>query len=257
MTQLIVNGQILHETPSLVLFDKDGTLVDIHHYWVSMILHRASLITERLFIENDIKKQVQKALISAMGVDQDTARMKPEGPVGIKPRPYIVDVAVETVKEFGILSDAVSMEAMFKEIDQLTAKDMSPLLKCLPGVVDLLKQLKKHGVPAAIVTTDITERACKAMEALSLSDYFIDIVGGDAVSNTKPSPDLAEYVISTYNCVPEKVVVVGDHPVDIEMGLAAGVRTNIGVLTGLSNSDAFNHLSCVIAEDLTKVQVRK
>jgi len=257
MTQFIVNGETLIESPSLVLFDKDGTLIDIHHYWVSMIQLRAHLLSERLFIGSDIREQVNKALISAMGVDQDTARMKPEGPVGVKPRPYIVDVAVHTVREFGASSDSVSMEALFKEIDQLTAKDMSPFLKCLPGVVDLLGQLKNHGIPAAIVTTDITERACKSMETLGLSDYFIDIVGGDAVANTKPSPDLAEYVISNHKFVADNAVVVGDHPVDIEMGMAAGVRTNIGVLTGLSDLVAFNHLKCTTIEDLTMVQLRR
>jgi phosphoglycolate phosphatase len=256
MTQLIVNDQVLLESPGLILFDKDGTLLDIHHYWVSMIRLRADLISECLFNGNEVRAKVKKALISAMGVDQETERMKPEGPVGVKPRPYIVDVAVQIVREFGASSDVVTMEATFKEIDQSTARNMLPLLKCLPGVVGLLDQLKKHGVPAAIVTTDITERACKAMETLGLSDYFIDIVGGDAVAKTKPSPDLAEYVILNNKLLADNVVVIGDHPVDIEMGLATGVRINIGVLTGLSDSAAFNNLDCATVQDLTMVQVR-
>ena len=256
MTQLIANDHVLLESPDLVLFDKDGTLVDIHYYWVSMIKLRANLIAESLFDDKGIKEKVKKALISVMGVNQETECMKPDGPVGVKPRPYIVDVAVQTINEFGEMTDAASMELMFKKIDQATASNMLPLLSVLPGVVDLLDKLKKHDIPVAIVTTDITERTTKAMKALGLESYFIDIVGGDRVKNTKPSPDLAEYVISNNKLTPDNVVVIGDHPVDIEMGIATGVRTNIGVLTGLSDSAAFDHLDCTTVKDLTMVQVK-
>jgi len=256
MTQLIANDQVLLESPELVLFDKDGTLVDIHHYWVSMIRLRADLISQRLFSGEEVRENVNQSLISAMGVNLETGRMMPEGPVGVKPRSEIVNVAVQAVNLLGAKTDALSMESMFKEIDQSSATNMRPLLKILPGVVDILDSLSKQGIPVAIVTTDLTERAEKAMDAIGLLHFFIDIVGGDAVKKTKPFPDLAEYVISKHNCSPDNVVVIGDHPVDIQMGQTAGVRTNIGVLTGLSDSAAFNHLDCTTVQDLTKIQVK-
>ena len=37
-----------------VIFDKDGTLIDIHHYWVSIIKIRASLIANKWFKKNFI-----------------------------------------------------------------------------------------------------------------------------------------------------------------------------------------------------------
>ena len=256
MIQLIVNNEVMVDSPSLVLFDKDGTLIDIHYYWVSMIRLRADLISQRLFTREDNQTKVKTALISAMGVDQEVNRMKPEGPVGVKPRPEIVEVVVRTIRKHGVMTDSDSIELMFKEIDQTTAIDMKPLVKVLPGVVGLLDQLKLHNVPMAIVTTDITERANKAMETLGLSDYFIDIVGGDLVDKTKPYPDLAEFVISQSKMFNNNVVVIGDHPVDVEMGLTAGISANIGVLTGLSDADAFHHLDCTTVLNLTKIEVR-
>ena len=256
MSRLIVDNQVLVDSPSLVLFDKDGTLVDIHHYWVSMIRLRADLISQRLCSNEEQLTQIKSALISAMGVDQETIRMKPEGPVGVKPRPEIVDVVVQTCRERGVITDSSSIESMFKEVDETTSIDMKPLVKILPGVVDLLDQLRSHNIPAAIVTTDITERAKKAMGTVGLSRYFIDIVGGDIVEKTKPHSDLAEYVLSKSTVFNKNVVVIGDHPVDVEMGLAAGISTNIGVLTGLSDAAAFHHLDCTTVRDLTKVVVR-
>jgi len=256
MSLLVVDNKVLVDSPSLVLFDKDGTLVDIHHYWVSMIRLRADLISQRLFAREEIRPPVKAALESAMGVDQETNRMKFEGPVGVKPRPEIVDVVVRASREYGAITDSNSIESMFKEVDETTSIDMKPLVKILPGVVDLLDQLRSHNIPAAIVTTDITERAKKAMGTVGLSRYFIDIVGGDIVEKTKPHSDLAEYVLSKSTVFNKNVVVIGDHPVDVEMGLAAGISTNIGVLTGLSDAAAFHHLDCTTVRDLTKVVVR-
>ena len=42
------SGLLVLEKPEAVFFDKDGTLIDIHHYWGSMIKIRADLICERL-----------------------------------------------------------------------------------------------------------------------------------------------------------------------------------------------------------------
>lgn len=256
MSELLVNGVTALNDPELILFDKDGTLIDIHHYWASMIRIRSELIVDRLFSCSSKRQVVKYDLIDAMGVDQARSRMKPEGPVGVKPRPFIVEVATQTVRMHGANIDILGMEELFKEVDAETAKDLSPLLRLLPGAIDLLDQCRRCAIPVAIVSTDITERACKAMEALNIDHYFVDIVGGDCVKNTKPAPDLAEWVLDKRQPARDKVVVIGDHPVDIRMGIAAGISANVGVLTGLSDVHAFEGLDCLIAADLTAVEVR-
>ena len=68
--------------------------------------------------------------------------------------------------------------------------------------------------------------------------FKVAIIGGDDVKNTKPSPDLALAVIEKCNVDKSKTIVIGDHPVDVQMGIAAKMGYNIGVLTGLSNANA-------------------
>ncbi|MFZ3018231.1 MAG: HAD hydrolase-like protein [Gallionella sp.] len=256
MTTLYANGVILLECPEMVLLDKDGTIIDIHHYWTSMIRLRARLIVEQWFKGRADADEVERSLIDAMGVDISSGRMKPEGPVGVKPRPFIVGVAAAAVRQAGVVMDDVRMEALFAEIDRRTAADLLPLLRLLPGVKDFLEALHARRVAAAVVSTDITSRAASAMQVLGIAHYFSAIIGGDAVAHTKPAPDLAQAALTFGGCNPTRAVVIGDHPVDIQMGHNANCAANIAVLTGLSDAAAFTGLGCTLVDDLTCVTVR-
>ena len=53
MTDLFVNDECVLEDVELILLDKDGTIIDIHHYWGSMLKERAQLIVNRWFSDSD------------------------------------------------------------------------------------------------------------------------------------------------------------------------------------------------------------
>jgi len=256
MNSLYVNGTKMIDDPELVLFDKDGTIIDIHHYWTSMIGIRADFISDRWFSKIKQQDNIKERLKSAMGVDIKTGRIKQDGPVGIKPRPYIVNVATNVVADAGISIGNDAMEKLFSDVDMYTSSNMKPLLKLLPGVLNLLKSLQCCGVNAAVVSTDITSRALKAMQELGIDKYFCSVKGGDSVCNTKPAADLANLVVKEGRFSTEKTAVIGDHPVDIQMGINAGITTNIGVLTGLSSDAAFENMKCEIVTNLKSVHIR-
>jgi phosphoglycolate phosphatase len=94
------------------------------------------------------------------------------------------------------------------------------------------------------------------MTVLKLDKYFQSIIGGDAAQNTKPAADLAEIALRNGNYSKEKVVVIGDHPVDIQMGLNSGIQNNIGILTGLSSREMFEPYGCVIAHNFDEIEIR-
>ncbi len=255
MTSLVCAGRIILVEPQLVLFDKDGTLIDIHHYWASMIRLRARHLREVLFPSRADGEAAQAHIESAMGIDHASGRMRPEGPVGVKPRPFNVEVTRIALRDVGVEASADRIESLFAEVDTATGDDLLPLLKLLPGVPALLAALDQSNVAMGIVSTDITARAKKAMEVLGLSRYFRFVLGGDAVARSKPAPDLVEAALGAGAYRRERTVVVGDHPVDIQMGCSVGVGANIGVLTGLSGEQAFAGLDCIVAPDLTFLSI--
>ena len=256
MIQLFVDNRPFVENPELILLDKDGTLIDIHHYWSSMIQIRSRTICERWLEGVENRTSIENHLADSMGVELETGRMKPEGPVGVKPRSFIVNVAVNVLRDAGIAIKHTAMESLFQDVDQATAKDMLPLLRLLPGVTEFLERARECDVDLAVVSTDITERVNKSMEALGIDGYFKTTLGGDAVENPKPAPDLVDVVLQQGHYSKTKVVIIGDHPVDIQMGINAGIEKNIGVLTGLTKSEGFQPYPCTVIEDLSSLELR-
>ena len=254
MTVFSADGKPLLRDPKLFLFDKDGTLIDVHHYWASMVRIRADFIVRAWGREAGDSTDLAETMIRCMGVGDD-GRMMPEGPVGVKPRPFIVRLVADELSQRGQHRTPEVVERLFQEVDAHTAREMAPLLRVLPGVEDFLQLIRETSSLSAIVTTDKTDRAEKAMETLGLTKYFDLIIGGDAVTHAKPSPDLALKAMEVLDRSKAKTIVVGDHPVDIHMGVGAGVAQNIGVLTGLSDRTAFSGLSCQVVESFKSLKL--
>jgi len=104
-----------------------------------------------------------------------------------------------------------------------------------PGVRDTLERLR--GRPIATFTTRRREVARTMLRTAGLETFFFAIVGGDEVVRQKPHPDLALHVARILNAPPSECVVVGDAPVDIEAGNAAGMRT-VAALYGYGTTEA-------------------
>ena len=253
MSSLFASGVCVLEEPQAILFDKDGTLIDVHHYWSSMVRLRAEIATSRWDETLSGQPDFIPRFMEALGVDLRTGRMKPEGPVGVKARPQVVAIATAVLTGHGIATSAVEVEKVFQEADVQSAENMAPLLIILPGVEKFLVEACKRNIKLEIVSTDITARVCKSMDTLGLTSYFNGLFGGDSVARTKPAPDLANKVIALGGYDPRRVAVIGDHPVDIKMGLAADINCNIGVLTGLSSAADFGTQASVIVKDFTEL----
>jgi len=222
-------------TKKLIVFDKDGTLIDIHRYWGRMIEVRSLLISNLCESQPD-KIATYTWLIDLMGFDLEKAKLKPEGPVGIKPRKYIVDLVSELICQRKLNLSAEDIEETFLLVDEFSQKNIKSYIEVLPGVEGTLARLSGRGVYLAVATTDLSKRAKIGLQAGNIGWYFDAIVGGDQVDKPKPSPDMLIKLMDRFNVLPTETVMVGDAVVDHEMAKAAGVDF-IGVKTGLIEPD--------------------
>ncbi|MBU0591897.1 MAG: HAD family hydrolase [archaeon] len=250
MSNISINGKPLDDV-DLFIFDKDGTLVDIHHYWCAMIRMRSEYLSEK-YANGDI--DVRNDLMNSMGIDLGLNKMKPEGPVGLRPRTFIIETAYKTLLKYSKV-DKQDVADAFDYVDELSKKRIDEIVKPLPAVPQILIKLRKNGIKMAIATTDITKRAELVLSVLGIAEYFEIIAGADLVKKSKPSRDLVDYITDktgTENC---RVIVVGDSMVDLDMAKNAGTKF-LGVRTGLYN-DEFIKKSEILVDDLTCIEVGK
>ena len=103
--------------------------------------------------------------------------------------------------------------------------------KPFPGAAELLDALRGRGALLAIASSRSSFTLAPMLRDMSLAGAFGAVVCGDDVKRPKPAPDAVLAILRRLDVPPSGALVVGDMPVDVEMGRAAGVRT-CGVLWG-------------------------
>ncbi|OGC04146.1 hypothetical protein A2276_05995 [candidate division WOR-1 bacterium RIFOXYA12_FULL_43_27] len=250
VVDLKINDNII-ENINLVIFDRDGTLIDLYHYWSQMIAKRAELICNRFKLNEEDKT----ALMFAMGVDVKAGQLRSEGPVGIKKREIVMQAAVDQLAVWGIIDAGLVCFEIFKEVDQWSTDMLGELIKPLPGAKELIDVLLSRDCKIAIATTDREERAKISMDFLALTDKLDYIVGADSVKKSKPAPDMINLILKELKADKLAAVMVGDAETDIQMGNNAGLKACIAVCTGISSRSRLAELTELVVEDISKILV--
>jgi phosphoglycolate phosphatase-like HAD superfamily hydrolase len=95
----------------------------------------------------------------------------------------------------------------------------------IDGIVDVLDDLQRAGVVAAICTYNSTRNANTVLSRNGLARYFSLVVGRDLVPDkTKPDPAHGKYILDKLGISKESACMTGDHPFDIDMAVALGIK---------------------------------
>jgi kojibiose phosphorylase len=101
-------------------------------------------------------------------------------------------------------------------IQNISPKDV------LPGVVDLLDELRKAGIKIAIGSA--SKNAHTVVEKLGIASKIDAIADGYSVQNPKPAPDLFLHAAKLLGLQAANSVVVEDAAAGVEAALAAGMQ---------------------------------
>lgn len=129
-------------------------------------------------------------------------------------------------------------DAMAKDKNDIYVKMLEELTPdcILPGIADLLKELKDNDVKTAICSA--SENTNKILEKLNLRETFDVVVIGNDVTKAKPHPEGVNIAIERLGVKPQESVLVEDAFAGIEAGIAAGTKTmGIGDKLMLHNAD--------------------
>ncbi|NTU63294.1 MAG: HAD family hydrolase [Chloroflexi bacterium] len=251
MIDLAVNSRIIHDV-GLVIFDKDGTLIELYTYWAQMVALRAKIICETL----GLSTEHQAGLRWALGVDEESGRLRPEGPVGLKKREIVLKAATDYLDGIGLRDTLPLCEKAFDRADEISTGSLRQFIRPIQGAVSLMGALHDRGCRVALATVDVGRRARLAMEFMGVSDTLDLIVGGEEVARGKPDPEMIHIILDRLGIGSSKAVMVGDALSDVQMGINAGLKASIGVLTGFATAEQLRTLTSFIARDVSVITVR-
>ena len=180
-----------------LLFDLDGTLVDSRADLINSVnlmlaeLGRETLPDARVlkFVGEGARSLVERALRA----DQNGA-----------PPGHDVDHALEVFRRH-YSEHLLDQTRVYPEVEQTLAR--------------------LDHIPKAVVTNKPYEFTTPLLEGVGLSSYFEVIIGGDCLSERKPSPLMLFEAARRCGVHSSECLMVGDSRVDVEAGRAANMKT--------------------------------
>ena len=177
-----------------VLFDMDGTLIDTEKYY-------------RVFWPKAM------AEFGYHMTDEQVLSMRSLG------RPF----APARLKEwFGEELDYYAVRV--RRTEMMEAQLDIDGIQLKPGAVEILEELRRRGILAAVATATPPERTEKYLGLTGIRPYFSKIISATQVKEGKPSPDIYLYACEQLGLAPEECMAVEDAPNGILAAYRAGLR---------------------------------
>ena len=224
----------------LIVFDKDGTLIDFHGMWGEWAIQLGR------DLDRETGRSISATLLERYGVDVRTKRTLAHGLLAATPMPRIREVTVAIVEAEGV----APAEAERAVAASWRAPDPVELAKPLADLPALLEGLRgdRDGRRIAVATTDDRTPTLRTVAALGIGGLIDALVCADDGIPVKPAPDMVLHLCAKLGVAPARTAVIGDSPSDLRMGRSAGATLVVGVLSGVGRRDELEPLADVIIE---------
>ncbi|HDY7997037.1 TPA: phosphoglycolate phosphatase [Vibrio vulnificus] len=133
------------------------------------------------------------------------------------------------------LSDELRAQAreLFDDFYQQTGHKLSHLY---PTVKETLKALHQAGFTLALVTNKPSKFVPDVLQQHGITDYFVDVLGGDSFPEKKPNPIALNWLMEKHQIQPTEMLMVGDSKNDILAAKNAGCAS-FGLTYGYNHGE--------------------
>lgn len=110
--------------------------------------------------------------------------------------------------------------------------------KLIPGIPELLIDLKQAGKTLAVATSKPTVYSITILEHFGIDQPFDEIIGSNLDGTRINKDEIIRHVLSLFDVTPDQAVMIGDRKHDI-LGAKANRMESIGVLFGYGSTEEF------------------
>jgi phosphoglycolate phosphatase-like HAD superfamily hydrolase len=227
----------------LLIFDKDGTLIEFHLMWGAWVEELA----DRLEAASGLA--LREGLYPLLGVDRATGLVHAHGLLAATPMSRIREVVQAHLEESGAGPSAAAAAVA----SAWHAPDPVALAQPVTDLRSLLGGLRRRVATFAVATSDDRRPTERTLEALGVAAEFAQLVCADDGVRNKPAPDPVLHLCGSLGIPPSRTAVVGDSPADLLMARGAGVARAIGVLTGVGDRASLEPLADVVLGSIAEL----
>ncbi|UQZ35708.1 haloacid dehalogenase [Paenibacillus sp. PK3_47] len=216
-----------------ILFDKDGTLLDLIStwgIWAELILR--GLETELALTGAAPAVPLAKVMGTKHNPDGKLISYDPSGPL-----------AMATAEEtYGILAwqlyaAGVPWNEALPKVQHISREAMNELRSRrqavpLPGLLPFLRQCAAAGLKLGVVTSDGAKTTAEHLDWMGIGSFFQTVVTRDRVTAGKPAPEMAETACRELDLAPGNTIIIGDSNADMQLGKGAGLGLSVGISPG-------------------------
>ncbi len=235
-----------------LFFDKDGTLVDLHHQYATLMDKRVEKILARYPKEGE---ELRRGLCRAVGYDPDSRKIAPIGPLAVTTREQTLQVVADFLLQRSVpLERAKNIARESFDLADLELR-LDVLIRPMEGLYPLLQVLQGKNALIACLTNDEHRRAQAVLEFLRVADFFHLILGGDEVSRPKPDPEMVAKACEQLNIPARRIAYIGDTVADMKMAKKAGAGLAVGVLGGAADRPLLSAEADVVIPNLSAISI--
>ncbi len=250
MISLKLNGHILDNIDT-VLFDKDGTFIDLHYFWGKMTELRVLEIIKRYNLDSSKFND----LCLKLGYNVQDGKMLSDGITALYSRPIIIQIFCKDLHNFGLKITEKELEVLFDYVNTIFYKDMIKYTKPIDSAISFIQNLRKAKIKTGIVTSDSKESSLLTLKHFGWEDLFDVVIGRESTKETKESGVPVRLALSSLSSNPNNTVMIGDAPMDYIAASNAGVNRTILVATGQVCANDLLKTSEYVVESLDNIAI--
>lgn len=235
----------------LVIFDKDGTLIDFKYLWAQKT--RAGV--ERLVRAIQGSEALRQALYQTLGYDPDADQFEMQGPIITAAMGTLYTIAATVLFQHGwpwLEAELLVQEHLVPGMAGVLNAD---LLQATTDLQKLFSALSAANIQIAVITSDERAPAEKTLNLLGIRGQVAFVAGADDVYPPKPAPDAILAACQHVGVAPARTVMIGDSTTDMLMGQRAGVGFRLAVLTGMMDRVTLEPYADLVLDSIEQIGI--
>lgn len=181
-------------TKRLIIYDLDGTLVDTREDIAQAANHMLARMGKPSLSREEICRFVGNGVVS------------------------LVQGCLKTQEPEPVRQGVQIYRAYY-------AKHFLDYSRLYPGAREVLEYFRQRR--QAVITNKPNPFSRDILAGLGILEFFTDLIAGDSGTPVKPDPKAIRSLMDESRVSPQETLVVGDSPIDVEMGRNAGVEAAV------------------------------